>query len=150
MKKNISQIFGLLLILSIVSVSAVVSDGNLLFTLLSVPVSAYILQVYFGVTFEVTGGLCTLAAIPKIACGSDNTPGITRLYIISSDKIEGNWPKTVDVTAGEITVAPTITSGATFVEVGITPKTTKIDASLKGAARHQVWEHMLEGKIAFS
>lgn len=148
MKNSLFKLFGLLFIFGVAIISGYATKGNLLFSLLSIPVAAYAFQTYTGISFDSQSGLCTLAAIPKVACGTPNPGGLQKLYLISSDKVIGSYPKTADVTDGEITVAPTLEVGASFIEVGITSKTTKFDANLKGTSRHQIWEHMFECKVA--
>lgn len=148
MKNTFFKLLGLLFIFAVAITSGYASEGNILFSLLSIPLASYAWQTYTGISFDIQSGLCTLAAIPKAACGTPNPGGLAKLYLISADKVTGAYPKTADVTAGEITVAPTLAEGATFIEVGITSKTAKFDANLKGTSLHQIWEHMFECKVA--
>ncbi|MVM37276.1 hypothetical protein GO730_05875 [Spirosoma sp. HMF3257] len=73
------------------------------------------------------------------------------MFLSPTDNFTGEWPKRADITAGEITVVPTMVTGppaGTFIEVAISDNSLKLDEALKGATGYQSWEQGLELKVA--
>lgn len=98
--------------------------------------------------FHGTMAFSTLVAIPGHAKGTSNPGGAKKLWIASVDSFSDEWPARADIVNGEITGAPTMGSGATFVEFDVADNSLKIDHKLSGPAGYQSWEHMVDFRTA--
>lgn len=98
--------------------------------------------------FQGNMAFSTLVAIPGHAKGTSNPGGGKKLFICSVDSFTDEWPAKTDIVNGEITGAPTLSAGATFVEFDVADNSLKIDHKLSGAAGYQSWEHMVDFRTA--
>jgi len=98
--------------------------------------------------FHGTMAFSTLVAIPGHAKGTSNPGGGKKLFICSVDSFTDEWPAKTDIVNGEITGAPTLSAGATFVEFDVADNSLKIDHKMSGPAGYQSWEHMVDLRTA--
>ena len=98
--------------------------------------------------FHGTMAFSTLVAIPGHAKGTPNAGGGKKLFICSADSFTDEWPSKADIVNGEITGAPTLSAGATFVEFAVADNSLKIDHKMSGSAGYQSWEHMVDFRVA--
>lgn len=140
-------------VILLIGALTIAATDNALAGLVSMPVASYAFQHVTGVRLFDSHGLAlaTLAAIPRTPQQTVNPGGGRRLFLCPTDNFTGEWPKRADITAGEVTVVPTMVTGppaGTFIEVAISDNSLKLDEALKGATGYQSWEQGLELKVA--
>ena len=133
----------------LLSFSAFVYTGNFLVA----GTVGYLVTTGLGYLFDYsefhgTLAFSTLVAIPGHAKGTSNPGEAKKLWIATVDSFSDEWPSKIDIVGGEITGAPTMSAGATFVEFDVADNSLKIDHKLSGPAGYQSWEHMADLKTA--
>lgn len=96
---------------------------------------------------DVSMGLVALVSLSNIDATSYQTPnpgGIRSLFLALRKDIDGVWPKEADITAGEITVGPTMKAGKTFSQFQFPDSTCSLDDDSSGDAGFQSYKHVLE------
>ncbi|MVM36124.1 hypothetical protein GO755_39295 [Spirosoma sp. HMF4905] len=149
------QLLKILMSLALVFIGALVATetGSVLAGVVAIPLASYAVTATTGVSLFASHGLAvaTLAALNRTPQQTVNPGGGRRLFLIPTDQITGEWPKRADITAGELTVVPTLVTGppvGTFVEVQVSDNSLKVDEALKGPTGYQSWEQSLEVKVA--